>query len=481
MTTKDISLDNYFIKDNALLKVTSLSGTKVNSTVNPSDLESITTTAEALLAIGFVYDTAWGFYRCPFAHYIAINRTMDGIYLGDYIKLAMKPVDGIQGLVKNITGQSLVVDEEALRDAALGHDLAPPVVSLVNKTSTSFEVSWPAVAHAVGYKVSIDDGVNYGTAQESLTFEKIDAVAATEYPIKVIAVSSDTDIYRDSYPSDTLTVLTLQPLTAPANLASVTTADTKFVVDWDAVTNAVGYKVSTDDGVTYGDTQVETEFTKEDAIAETLYLVKVIAIADTESDYEDSAASAALEVQTIATIPLDAPVPVLNSESSTSFEVSWPAVANATGYQVSIDDGVSYLDPQVGTTYIKEDCTPSTLYNIVVKSIATQGTGFSDSVASATLPVTTLTPLAAPVLEVGTITATSFAFSWPAVTNAIGYQISIDDGVTYGETQVELTFEKLDATAATQYNAKVIAIAASESAYENSPASSALEILTLSE
>lgn len=35
MTTKEFQLDNYFVKDGALVKVTSLSGTKVNSNINP--------------------------------------------------------------------------------------------------------------------------------------------------------------------------------------------------------------------------------------------------------------------------------------------------------------------------------------------------------------------------------------------------------------------------------------------------------------
>lgn len=479
MTTSDIKLNDYFVKDGALVKVTSLSATKVNGNINPGDLTPIVISGPVLNACGITL--VGGKYACPFAEFIFLPTSFAFVGIGDYIKLPSFNLHELQKLVKSITKQDLTISEESLKDAVFGHDLIAPVVSLDERTSTTFEVSWPAVSNASGYKVSIDGGTTYGEAQEGLTFEKSDATAATEYGIKVIAVASEGSAYRDSYPSELLTVLTLEPLSAPANLASVTTADTKFVVDWDAVTNAVGYKVSTDDGVTYGDVQVGTEFTKEDAVAETVYMVKVIAVADTDSDYEDSVASAALEVKTIATTPLDAPVPVLDSKTSTAIEVSWPEVANATGYQVSIDGGTTYLDTQVGVTYAKSDCEPTTLYNIVVKSIATQGTGFSNSVASEVLAVTTLTPLAVPVLTAGTITATSFDLSWPAVTNAVGYKVSIDDGATYGEVQVGLTYEKLDATAATEYSIKVKAIAEAETIYEDSPASETLVIETLAE
>ena len=71
MTTKDVAIDNYFVLDDALLRVTSLNTTKVNTSINPADLTAITVNASALLAAGFVAsDNA---YRCPFAHYISIS------------------------------------------------------------------------------------------------------------------------------------------------------------------------------------------------------------------------------------------------------------------------------------------------------------------------------------------------------------------------------------------------------------------------
>lgn len=478
MTTSDIKLSNYFVKDGALIKVTSLSTTKVNGSINPGDLTPIEITPAVALASGLVL--VGGKYECPFAEYLYLAPSLSFLGIGPYIHLPKPTLHELQNIVKSITKQEIAISEESLKDAVFGNDLNPPVPVLDQRTSTTFIVSWPAINHATGYKVSIDDGVNYGEVQEGLSFTKEDAEADTEYKIKVIAIAGEGSTYRDSYPSETLTILTLDPLSAPVPVEG-DVFDTKFTVSWPAITNAVGYKVSINNGVSYGDVQEGLSFTKEDAIAETMYPIKVIAVADSESDYEDSPASVVLEVTTIATTKLATPVPVEDSKTSVGFVISWPAVEHATGYKVSIDDGVTYGDTQEGITFTKDDATASTEYKVKVKAIATNGTGYGDSDPSAALTVTTLTPLASPVLTVGVVTATSFALSWLAITNAVGYKVSIDNGETFGETQVGLSFEKNDATASTEYNIVVKAIAEAESIYEDSPVSETLVVETLAE
>lgn len=297
MTTKEFQLDNYFVKDGVLVKVTSLSGTKVNSAINPSDLSAIPCTAAAILSAGFVLD-AHSSYRCPFADYITIPQGLESLNINGSVKIPLSDFHILQNIVKSMTRQALTIDEEALRDAALGHDLGAPVVTLSSRTSTGFVIEWDEVEHASGYKLSIDGGVTYGELQEGLSFTKEDATATTNYDIKVIAIAGEGSIYRDSYPGE-LTVTTLTPLSAPVLTAGTITATT-FELSWEAVDNAIGYKVSTDGGNTYGDTQVGVTFAKEDATAGTEYLVKVISIAEVGSIYEDSDESGTLEITTLA-------------------------------------------------------------------------------------------------------------------------------------------------------------------------------------
>ena len=295
-TTKGIEYGNYFIKDAALVKVTSVSSTKVNSTINPGDLTEITPTAAVLAAMGFITDAA-GVYRCPFADYITIASDLKTLDINGHIEIPLPKLHRIMNITKGITEQDYTIDEEALKDAVLGVDLASPVVTLTSKTSTIFEVGWSAITNAVGYQVSIDDGVTYGETQTELTFTKSDATASTEYKVKVIAIAATGSAYRNSYPSTLLSITTLTPLDSPVPVQDSVTATT-FAVSWPAITNASGYKVSIDNGTTYSDTQVELTFAKNDATPSTEYLVKVKAIG--AGIYEDSPASTALTVTTPA-------------------------------------------------------------------------------------------------------------------------------------------------------------------------------------
>lgn len=295
-TTKELNIDNYLIKAGALFKVTSLSSTKINTSTNPGDLTDIQiSNAATALAVGLFNSS--GFYVCPHAHYIYIDPDFSALWVSG-VRIPAPPLHYVQNIIFSLTKQALVVDEEALKDAILGHDLAIPVLTLGSVTSTSFVVTWGAVTNASGYKVSIDGGTTYGTTQTGTSFTKSDATATTEYGVKVIAVAGTGSIYRDSYESTELEVITRTPLASPVLTQGAVTA-TSFALSWLAITNASGYQVSIDNGVTYGATQTELSFSKEDATASTTYLVKVKAIA-TGSVYENSPASTALSIETLA-------------------------------------------------------------------------------------------------------------------------------------------------------------------------------------
>ena len=66
--------------------------------------------------------------------------------------------------------------------------------------------------------------------------------------------------------------------------------------------------------------------------------------------------------------------------------------------------------------------------------------------------------LAAPSVKCTARTETSLTFSWDAVANASGYQVSTDEGSTYGSTQTETTYTWTGLTASTSYTLYVKAI-----------------------
>lgn len=81
-------------------------------------------------------------------------------------------------------------------------------------------------------------------------------------------------------------------LESPANLHCSTKTETSLTFSWDAVANASGYKVSTDGGSTYGDTQTETSYTWTGLTASTSHTLYVKAIGDGTSYTDSEAASA---------------------------------------------------------------------------------------------------------------------------------------------------------------------------------------------
>lgn len=85
---------------------------------------------------------------------------------------------------------------------------------------------------------------------------------------------------------------------------------------------------------------------------------------------------------------LDAPEVTCSAQTENSLTFSWNAVAKATGYKVSTDNGNTYGDPQTATTYTWEGLTASTTKTLYVKAIG-DGTSYTDSDAASAEGTTT--------------------------------------------------------------------------------------------
>ena len=131
--------------------------------------------------------------------------------------------------------------------------LTKPVVTVSNTTTTQVSFSWNAVTNATGYLVSTD-GVNY-TAPSSgatgTTHIVSNLIGGTDVSLTVIALGTTVDCPNDTSAKVTGRTLCLQLGTGPdVKIDTVTTTSVR--ISWLAVTNATGYKVSTD-GVNYTD------------------------------------------------------------------------------------------------------------------------------------------------------------------------------------------------------------------------------------
>lgn len=129
--------------------------------------------------------------------------------------------------------------------------LTKPVVTVGNTTTTQVSFNWNAVTNATGYLVSTD-GVNYVTPSSGATgttHTVSNIIAGTDVSLTVIALGTTVDCPNDTSAKVTGRTLCLQLGAGPdVQVDTTTTSSIRF--SWLAVTNATGYKVSTD-GVTY--------------------------------------------------------------------------------------------------------------------------------------------------------------------------------------------------------------------------------------
>ena len=168
--------------------------------------------------------------------------------------------------------------------------LVMSAVTCTAQTENSLTFSWTAVEHADGYKVSLDGGNNYGDTQDGTSYTWTGLNASTEYTLYVKAVGSGS--YSDSVAGTASGTTTAAP--TPLVMSAVTcTAQTEnsLTFSWDAVEHADGYKVSLDEGNTYGETQNATSYTWTGLSASTTKTIYVKAVGS--GSYSDSSAGTA--------------------------------------------------------------------------------------------------------------------------------------------------------------------------------------------
>lgn len=169
--------------------------------------------------------------------------------------------------------------------------------------------------------------------------------------------------------------------------------------------------------------------------------------------------------------------PVVTSGGITDegFQISWDAVDNATLYKISTDNGSTWEDAVSPKSF--SDLNPYQLYKIKVKALAAYN-GYKESDAGSLDVTTSKSKLSTPSnISSSNIADTSFDISWDAVENAHGYKVSIDDGITWTESETT-SLSVTGLSASTAYSVKVKAIALSDSIYTDSDPSSTQTITT---
>lgn len=145
--------------------------------------------------------------------------------------------------------------------------------------------------------------------------------------------------------------------------------------------------------------------------------------------------------------------------------VAISATNSATIYYTT--DGT---DPDENSDEYEEPIAVSA--DMTIKAIAVKANFVNSAVASAAYDIEAPTKLGTPVISVDSYNHNSIAFSWAAVDNATGYQVSTDGGSNWLTKQEETSYTWTGLSASTSYTIKVKAIGTDNGQYTDSDVAS---------
>ena len=332
-------------------------------------------------------------------------------------------------------------------------------------TSSSVSLSWTASsssAGVAGYNV-FRNGAKVG-ASTTASYTDTGLSASTSYSYAVEAYDSSGDTSAMSA-SVTITTLTAQPPTVPANLTATAINYTSVTLSWTASTSSAGvagYNILRN-GTKVG-TSTSTSYTDAGLSPSTSYSYTVSAY---DASGDTSGASAALGVTTLAVPAPTAPSSLsAGSISANSIVLSWTASSSpvgVSGYNV-FRDGT-----QVGTSskisYTDTGLSASTSYSYTVSAYDAYG---DTSALSSSLAVTTSAQTTAPTVPANfTASTTGFTASatycnvttsWEASTGPAGidHYAVLRNGSALATTS-NLSYQDGTAAANTTYSYDVVA------------------------
>ncbi|MDO5979114.1 BspA family leucine-rich repeat surface protein [Flavivirga spongiicola] len=327
--------------------------------------------------------------------------------------------------------------------------------------SVTTDLSWNAIVNATGY--SINAGTSAG-ATDILNAEDVgnvttydlvsDLPESTTVYVTITpynAVGDATSCGEESFTTETLaTVPNCTSLTGPSNGDTGVSVDTDL--SWNAIANATGYSINA--GTSAGATDILNaedvgNVTTYDLVSDLPESTRVYvtitpynAVGDAASCGEES-----FTTETLATVPncttLSSPLNNATDVSVTT-DLSWNAIANATGYSINAGTSTGATDilnaEDVGnvTTYdLVSDLPESTTVYVTITPYNAVGDATScgeESFTTETLAtVPNCTTLSSPLNNAADVSVTT-DLSWNAIANATGY--SINAGTSAGATDL---------------------------------------------
>lgn len=236
-------------------------------------------------------------------------------------------------------------------------------------------------------------------------------------------------------------------LPTPSGLNATSITTTTFVLNWLAVSGAIGYNVYKDGALLYN--KAPTSGVLVSGLLPSMTVSMRVAAVGTSGETEKSAP---LEVTTLATLPSTPNGIAADNISDTSLAISWNPSLNAQTYRVYVNGSLA-AHSITSTEYIVEDLIANTNYIIQVSAVNTGGESpLSTPVTFTTAPPIPQTPSG---LGVSSITNNSAHLTWNFVPGATLYRVYLNDSLVVETGDLFYTLTGLSSS--TAYSARVSA------------------------
>ncbi|WP_289037170.1 gliding motility-associated C-terminal domain-containing protein [uncultured Zobellia sp.] len=381
---------------------------------------------------------------------------------GDVVTVQIIPSNSVGDAVGPCSTESFTIVSASPTVPSSCSDLASPLAGAANVATDIGSISWDPVADATEYRISINGSIsninditnqNITTSSHTLPgdFDNGETVSVTITPFNTTgdAIGCDTP--------QTFTIVATTP-TVPSScsdLASPSAGDSDVAtnigsISWNAVADATGYRVTingstsnindiTNQDITGTSFTLPGDFDNGETVSVTIIPFNTTGDAigcDTPQNFTIVAAT-----PTVPNSCSDLASPSAgDSDVATNIgSISWDAVANATGYRVSINGSTSNINDITnqditGTSFtLPGDFDDGETVSVTIIPFNTTGDAvgcdtpqtFTIVAAIPTVP-SSCSDLASPSAGDSDVATNIGSISWNAVADATGYRVTIN-------------------------------------------------------
>lgn len=296
-------------------------------------------------------------------------------------------------------------------------------------TNNSITLQWYPVYYITGYDVEADGTIVDAGTDRTYTHSGLQVNSNHTYRVRA---------RKGDYTGDWSSLITVTTSSGQSGSVSTKATSTTITISWNEVPGVTGYDISVDGtNVSAGNT---LSYDHTDLLPDSQHTYKIRAVFDSgPGEWSPSIVKSTL---------LAPPGNVTLTATSTDITVKWSPVTNATGYDIEVNDKITFVGNL--TEYVHKELLPSTSYHYRVRAKNANGDG--DWSAESTED----TLLGKPVNFHTVPGNDSITVNWDSLDGATGYEIEVDGTIV--NNGLNTSYVHKDLTINTPHNYRVRAV-----------------------